>query len=153
LVWQYLTLYVQFCAPGDERRNRLKHVEQFIEINRSRKRCILLVVLYRYSCEARTYERQNNNLLIVESRHIKSFFLTICIGGRDWVFIHCNTWHVIFIRVKIAVAGRTLICLLHGMWTKHCAKDIKHFKVCGTTLRHCWCKTLTCPQNWPIQCR
>jgi hypothetical protein len=45
LVWQYLTLYVQFCAPDDGRRNRLKHVEQFIEINRSRKRRILLVVL------------------------------------------------------------------------------------------------------------
>jgi len=42
---QYLTLYVQFCAPDDGRRNRLKHVEQFIEINRSGKRCILLVVL------------------------------------------------------------------------------------------------------------
>jgi len=40
-------LYVQFCAPADGRRNRLKHVEQFIEINRSRKRCVLLVVLYR----------------------------------------------------------------------------------------------------------
>ena len=45
LVWKYLTLYVQFWAPDDGRRNRLKHVEQFIEINRSRKRCILLVVL------------------------------------------------------------------------------------------------------------
>jgi hypothetical protein len=47
LVWQYLALYVQFCAPDDGRRNRLKHAEQFIEINRSRRRCILLVVLYR----------------------------------------------------------------------------------------------------------
>jgi hypothetical protein len=28
-----LMLYVQFCAPGDEQRNRLTHVEQFIEIN------------------------------------------------------------------------------------------------------------------------
>jgi len=28
-VWQYLTLYAQFCAPDDGRRNRLKHVEQF----------------------------------------------------------------------------------------------------------------------------
>jgi len=45
LVLQYLTLYVQFCAPDDGRRNHLKHVEQFIEINRSGKRCILLVVL------------------------------------------------------------------------------------------------------------
>ena len=36
---------VQFCAPDDGRRNRLKHVEQFMEINGSRKRCILLVVL------------------------------------------------------------------------------------------------------------
>jgi hypothetical protein len=40
-----LTLYVQFYAPDDGRSNRLKHVEQFIEINRWRKRCILLVVL------------------------------------------------------------------------------------------------------------
>ena len=45
LFWQYLTLYVQFCAPDDGWRNRLKHVEKFIEINRSRKRCILFVVL------------------------------------------------------------------------------------------------------------
>jgi len=37
LVWQYLTLYTQFCAPDDGRRNRPKHVEKFIEINRSRK--------------------------------------------------------------------------------------------------------------------
>ena len=37
--------YVQFCGPDDGRRNRLKHAEQFIEVNRSRKRCILLVVL------------------------------------------------------------------------------------------------------------
>jgi hypothetical protein len=36
LVWQYLTLYVQFCASDDGRRNRLKHTEQFIKINRSR---------------------------------------------------------------------------------------------------------------------
>jgi len=43
-VWQYLMMYVQFCAPDDGRRNRLRHVEQFIQINRSRKRCILLVV-------------------------------------------------------------------------------------------------------------
>ena len=28
LVWQYLTLYVQLCAPDDGRRNRLKHVER-----------------------------------------------------------------------------------------------------------------------------
>jgi len=44
-VWQYLTLYVQFCAPDDGRRNRLKHVEQFTDTNRSRKRCVLLIVL------------------------------------------------------------------------------------------------------------
>jgi hypothetical protein len=31
------------CAPDGGRRNRLKHVEQCIEINISRKRCILLV--------------------------------------------------------------------------------------------------------------
>jgi hypothetical protein len=44
-IWQHLTLYVQFCAPDDGWRNRLKHVKQFIEINRLKKRCILLVVL------------------------------------------------------------------------------------------------------------
>jgi hypothetical protein len=44
-VRQYLTLYVQFCAPDNGRRNRPKNVEQFIAINRSRKRCILLAVL------------------------------------------------------------------------------------------------------------
>jgi hypothetical protein len=27
---------VQICAPDDGRRNRLKHVEQFVEINKSR---------------------------------------------------------------------------------------------------------------------
>jgi hypothetical protein len=36
-VWQYLTLYVRFCAPGGGWRNRLKRVEQFIEIHRLRK--------------------------------------------------------------------------------------------------------------------
>jgi len=29
-------LYVQFCAPDDGRRNRLKLVEQFIGINKSK---------------------------------------------------------------------------------------------------------------------
>ena len=33
------------CDLDDGRKNRLKHAEQFIEINRSGKRCILLVVL------------------------------------------------------------------------------------------------------------
>jgi hypothetical protein len=40
---------VQFCAPDDGRGNRLKHIEQFIEINRSRKCCSLLVVLQKYT--------------------------------------------------------------------------------------------------------
>jgi hypothetical protein len=40
-----LTLYAQFRAPDDGRRNRLKHLQQFIEINRSIKRCVLLAVL------------------------------------------------------------------------------------------------------------
>jgi hypothetical protein len=38
-------LYVQFRTPDDGRRNRLKPIEQFIEINGSRKRYIFLVVL------------------------------------------------------------------------------------------------------------
>ena len=44
---QYCCL-LQFCAPDDGRRSHPKHVKQFIEINRSRKRCILFVVLYIY---------------------------------------------------------------------------------------------------------
>jgi len=39
-----LTLYVQFYAPNDERKNRLKHVERLTEINKCEKICILLVV-------------------------------------------------------------------------------------------------------------
>jgi len=35
---------MELGAPDDGRRKRLKHVKQFLEINRSRKRCILLVV-------------------------------------------------------------------------------------------------------------
>jgi len=65
LVWQYLTLYVQFCALDDGRRNRLKHVEQFIKINRSIKCCILLVVLWRYTCDALTYERQSSCMSLI----------------------------------------------------------------------------------------
>jgi hypothetical protein len=34
----------EYCAPDDGRRKRLKNTEQFIEINKTRK-CILLVVL------------------------------------------------------------------------------------------------------------
>jgi len=65
LVWQYLTLYLQFCAPDDGRRNRLKHVDKCIEINRSRKRCILLVVLCSYTCDARKYEPKKNRLHVM----------------------------------------------------------------------------------------
>ena len=42
-----LQLNVQFCVPNDGQRNRMQHVEQFIEINKSRNPCILLVVLQR----------------------------------------------------------------------------------------------------------
>ena len=41
-----LTLYVQFCAPDDGRKNRLKHVERLTRINKFEKSCILLVVLW-----------------------------------------------------------------------------------------------------------
>jgi len=34
---QYLTLYVQFWAPDDGRKTRLKHVERLAEINKFRK--------------------------------------------------------------------------------------------------------------------
>jgi len=35
----------QFCAPDDERKNHLKHVDYLAEINKFEKRYILLVVL------------------------------------------------------------------------------------------------------------
>ena len=41
-----MTLYVQFWAPDDGRKNRLKHVERLTEINKFEKRCISLVVLW-----------------------------------------------------------------------------------------------------------
>jgi len=31
---KYLTLYVQFWAPDDERKTRLKHAERLTEINK-----------------------------------------------------------------------------------------------------------------------
>ena len=49
-------LYVQFCAPDDGRKNRLKHVERLTEINKFEKRCVLMVVLCDYINHARTYE-------------------------------------------------------------------------------------------------
>ena len=36
---------MQFCVPDDGRKNRLKHVERLIEINKLEKRRILLVAL------------------------------------------------------------------------------------------------------------
>ena len=44
-----LTLYVQSCAPDDGRINRLKHVALLTEIYKLEKRCILLVVLWKYA--------------------------------------------------------------------------------------------------------
>jgi len=44
----YLTLYVQFRAPDDGKKTRLKHVERPTEINKFEKRCSLLVVLRKY---------------------------------------------------------------------------------------------------------
>ena len=40
-----LTLYVQFCAPDDVRKTRLKHVQRLTEINKFEKSCIFLAVL------------------------------------------------------------------------------------------------------------
>jgi len=51
-----LTQYVQFWAPDDRRKNRLKHVERLREINKLWNVCILLVVLCEYISDARTYE-------------------------------------------------------------------------------------------------
>ena len=69
-------------SPDDGRRNRLKHVDQFIEINRSRKRCILLVVLWRYTCDARTCERQSHALCILAMRVASSKTWAFSLGGR-----------------------------------------------------------------------
>jgi len=44
-----LTQYVQFWAPVDGRKTRLKHVERLTEINKFEKSCILLVVLWEYA--------------------------------------------------------------------------------------------------------
>jgi len=55
---QCLMLYVQFCAPDDGLRNRLKHVQQFIEII-DRENVESCWLYFRgYTCDARTYERQ-----------------------------------------------------------------------------------------------
>jgi hypothetical protein len=73
-------MYVQFCAPGDGRRNRLKHAEQFIEINRSRKRCILLAALQKYTCDKRTYERQiqiGGSTLQYNDSNVKQFSIVL----------------------------------------------------------------------------
>ena len=46
----YLTLYVQFWAPDDGRKNRLKHVERLTEINK-------LWNFYLFGCALRIYKR------------------------------------------------------------------------------------------------
>ena len=49
--WQYLKLYVQFSAPEDGQRNRLKHEDHLAEVNRTENSCIFLVVLWEHmSC-------------------------------------------------------------------------------------------------------
>ena len=51
-----LTLYVQFWAPDDGRKNRLKHVERLAQIHKLWNSASLLVVLYEFISNAPTYE-------------------------------------------------------------------------------------------------
>jgi len=51
-----LPLYVQFWAPIDGRKTRLKHLERLTEINKFENIRISLVVLREYISDARTYE-------------------------------------------------------------------------------------------------
>jgi hypothetical protein len=91
LVWQYLTLYVQFCARDYGRRNRLKHVEQFIEINRSEKICIFWVVLRKYICDTRTYERQITVKSLPKYTVSHPKHRSIYINPLDKVKVHITT--------------------------------------------------------------
>jgi len=58
LAWpglQQVSIYVQFWAPDDGWKNRVKHVERLTEINKLRN-IILLVVFCEYISDAWTYE-------------------------------------------------------------------------------------------------
>jgi len=48
---------VQFLAPDDGWKNRLKHVQRLTEINKILKCCILLVVICKYISDAWTYDK------------------------------------------------------------------------------------------------
>ena len=69
----------------------MKHVEQFIEINRSRKLCILLVVLIdtSYTSDAQTYERQFSVEFrrctdpLIAKQEYSHYFIVNFISGRS----------------------------------------------------------------------
>jgi hypothetical protein len=98
LVWQYLTLYVQFCAPDDGRRNRLKRIEQFIEINRSRN-------VATFGCTLEIYLRctdmwtSNILLMICHASFCNLFFFRIrCSSGQKcywslFLFLYVSCYH------------------------------------------------------------
>jgi len=77
----------------------MKHVEQFLDVNRSRKHCILLVALLRYTCDARTYERKKINdrcnipnevsVYMVENRSVQSIGHT---AMRPHHYANCQTY-------------------------------------------------------------
>jgi hypothetical protein len=71
--WRCMYSFVLLMMGGETAWNMS---EQFIEINRSRKRCILLVVIWKYTCDARAYGRQigtNVTILIFFSETIITF--------------------------------------------------------------------------------
>ena len=99
-----MTLYRQFRAPDDGRRNRLKQVEQLIEINRSRKRCIFLVVVQRYTRYARIYERPTFHLFSFSS--LPSFLFCY----------PCMSLHLIVILSMLMLIGGALAVLNETFW-------------------------------------
>jgi len=63
----------------------MKHVEQFIERNRPKKLCILLVVL-RYTCDARKYKHQ---IMLGSSSCEASLYDNVCERFGSLVQVLC----------------------------------------------------------------
>ena len=87
--WRCLCSFVLLMMDG---KNRLKHVERLTEINKSEKRCVLLVVLWEYISDARTYEcltlwRLTTHIGIVPHRQpLKLHFIYLFNKYRQWIF-------------------------------------------------------------------
>ena len=62
---QYLKLYVQFLCSWWWAEEPLETCRTSVEMYKSRKCCILLVVIWKYICDARTYEYQSYSLYFI----------------------------------------------------------------------------------------